>query len=179
MSENTQNQSHVLSVLVQNDHGVLSRISGLFAARGFNIDSLTVGETHDPRISRMTLAVHGDAMIIDQIEKQLNKVLEVITVKNLTSDVNSFIDRELILVKVEADKENRSEVLEIVNVFDAKTVDITTETVTIQITGNQDKLKTFMGMLDPYGILEVARTGRVGMLRGSIGLHAEALSEVS
>lgn len=165
-------QTHVLSVLVQNHHGVLSRISGMFAARGFNIDSLTVGPTHDPSISRMTVSLVGDAAIINQLEKQLEKVTEVITVKQL-SQTGNYVDRELVLVKVQASAARRTELLEIVNIFRAKTVDITATSVTIEVTGSQDKIKTLLSMVEPFGILEIARTGRAGLMRGAEGLHAE------
>lgn len=169
-------QNHVLSVLVQNHHGVLSRISGMFAARGFNIDSLTVGPTHDPAISRMTVALKGDSAIIDQLEKQLNKVTEVIVVKQLSQSA-AFVDRELVLVKVKATAEKRSEIMEIINIFRAKTVDITPTTMTIEVTGTQDKLNTMLSMVESYGILEIARTGIVGLMRGPEGMHANALAE--
>jgi acetolactate synthase-1/3 small subunit len=169
-------QNHVLSVLVQNHHGVLSRISGMFAARGFNIDSLTVGPTHDPAISRMTVALKGDSAIIDQLENQLNKVTEVIVVKQLSQSA-AFVDRELVLVKVKATAEKRSEIMEIINIFRAKTVDITPTTMTIEVTGTQDKLNTMLSMVESYGILEIARTGIVGLMRGPDGMHVGALAE--
>lgn len=166
------NQTHVLSVLVQNHHGVLSRISGMFAARGFNIDSLTVGPTHDPSISRMTVSLQGDSNIINQLEKQLEKVTEVITVKQLTQSGN-YVDRELVLVKVQAPAARRTEILEIVNIFRAKTVDITATSMTIEVTGTQEKIQTLLDMVTPFGILEIARTGRAGLMRGAEGLHAK------
>ena len=163
--------SHMISVLVENQFGVLSRISGLFAARGFNIDSLAVGETHDPTISRITLVVRGEDRVIEQVQKQLNKLVEVIKVVNLT-EIGDFVDRELMLVKIQAGLGKRTEVIEIANLFKAKTVDITTETLTLQIVGTQEKLHTFLQMLEPYTILELARTGRVALMRGATGLHS-------
>ncbi len=168
----TKPQTHVLSVLVENHHGVLSRVSGLFAMRGFNIDSLTVGTTQDPSISRMTVAVTGDGAIVDQIEKQLNKMVEVITVKNLTA-TGLHIERELMLVKVTIPQGRRTELLELITIFKAKTTDITTESLTVEISGGQDKLGTFLEMIMPFGILELARTGVVGLTRGAGGLHTD------
>ena len=161
----------MISVLVENQFGVLARISGLFAARGFNIDSLAVGETHDPTISRITLVVRGEDRMIEQVQKQLNKLVEVIKVVNLT-EIGDFVDRELMLVKIQAGLGKRTEVIEIANLFKAKTVDITTETLTLQIVGTQEKLHTFLQMLEPYAILELARTGRVALMRGATGLHS-------
>lgn len=163
---------HVISVLVENQFGVLARISSLFAARGFNISSLAVGETHDPTVSRITLVVYGEARIIEQIQKQLNKLVEVIKVVNLT-ETGEFVDRELVLVKVQAPAgPKRSEIIELANLFKARTLDITPETLTMEVVGAEEKLATFLGMLEPFGILELGRTGRVALMRGPTGLHS-------
>lgn len=162
---------HVISVLVENRFGVLARISNLVAARSFNIDSLAVGTTHDPSISRMTVVVRGDDRTVEQIQKQLNKLIEVIKVQNLT-ETGEYIDRELILVKVAIPAGRRTELLEVGHVFKAKVIDITQDTLSYMITGHQEKLQTFLDMIEPFGILELARTGRVALIRGAGGLHS-------
>lgn len=167
--------NHMISVLVENQFGVLARISGLFAARGFNINSLAVGETHDPTVSRITLVVRGEDRMIEQVQKQLNKLVEVIKVVNLT-ETGEFVDRELVLVKVQAPAGKRTEIIEIANLFKAKPVDITHETMTMQIVGTQEKLNTFFQMLEPFTILELARTGRIALMRGPTGLHSSIAS---
>jgi len=165
---------HVISVLVENRFGVLARISNLFAARSFNIDSLAVGMTHDPTISRMTVVVRGDNRTIEQIQKQLNKLIEVIKVQNLT-ETGEFIDRELILIKIAIPPGRRTELLEVGHVFKAKVIDITHESLSYMIVGHQEKLQTFLDMLEPFGIMELARTGRVALIRGTGGLHSSFL----
>jgi acetolactate synthase-1/3 small subunit len=154
---------HTINVTVENKFGVLARVSGLFSSRGYNIDSLTVGETHDPAVSRMTIVVHGDDRILDQVIKQLEKLVDVIDVNDLPE--GCYVGRELCLVKVACRNTSRTEVLEIVNVFRAKVIDIGHETVTIQITGEEDKIEAFARLLEPFGIIELARTGKVAMLR--------------
>ena len=154
---------HTISVTVANKFGVLARVSGLFSSRGSNIDSLAVGETHDPNISRMTIVVEGDDKILEQVIKQLNKLVDVIEVTDLKK--GSYVGRELALIKVSSNVKNRSEVLEIVNVFRAKSIDIGHETMTIQITGSEGKVESFIKLMEPFGIIELARTGRVAMLR--------------
>jgi len=154
---------HTIAALVENRFGVLARIAGLFSARGFNIDSLTVGETEDPTISRMTIVVEGDDRVLEQVMKQLNKLVDVIKVSDISSQ--KFVDRELALIKVNAPRSRRSEIMEIAEVFRAKIVDISPNTLTIEATGNEDKIKAIIGMLKPFGIKELARTGRVAMLR--------------
>ncbi|RKY57759.1 MAG: acetolactate synthase small subunit [Candidatus Latescibacterota bacterium] len=154
---------HTIAALVENRFGVLARIAGLFSARGFNIDSLTVGETEDPTISRMTIVVEGDDRVLEQVMKQLNKLVDVIKVSDISSQ--KFVDRELVLIKVNAPRSRRSEIMEIAEVFRAKIVDISPNTLTIEATGNEDKIKAIIGMLKPFGIKELARTGRVAMLR--------------
>ena len=154
---------HTIAALVENRFGVLARIAGLFSARGFNIDSLTVGETEDPTTSRMTIVVEGDDRILEQVMKQLNKLVDVIRVSDISSQ--KFVDRELALIKVNAPRSRRSEIMEIAEVFRAKIVDISPKTLTIEVTGNSDKIEAIIGMLKPFGIKELARTGRVAMLR--------------
>jgi len=154
---------HTIAALVENRFGVLARIAGLFSARGFNIDSLTVGETEDPTISRMTIVVEGDDRVLEQVMKQLNKLVDVIKVSDISSQ--KFVDRELALIKVNAPRSRRSEIMEIAEVFRAKIVDISPKTLTVEVTGNSDKIEAIIGMLKPFGIKELARTGRVAMLR--------------
>ena len=156
---------HTIGVLVENQSGVLARVSGLFSARGFNIDSLAVGETEDEQISRMTIVAHGDDRVVDQIMKQLNKLIEVIKVVDLTK--GEMIDRELVLVKVLAPASTRSEVMQIVNTFRAKIVDVNAKTLAIEVTGGESKIDAMLELLRPYGILEVARTGLIAMARKS------------
>ena len=155
---------HIISVLVENRFGVLAHIAGLFSGRGFNIDSLAVGETHDPSISRMTIVVRGDDNVVEQILKQLNRVVDVIAVQDLTEQ--SFVDRELMLVKVESTAKNRSEIVEIADIFRANIVDVQQESLTIEASGSGDKLKALLDLLTPYGIKELVRTGRIGLARG-------------
>lgn len=169
---------HTIGVLVENHFGVLARVSGLFSARGFNIDSLTVGETEDEKVSRMTIVAHGDDRVVDQIMKQLNKLIDVIRVVNLTNE--DMIDRELVLVKVLAPASTRSEVMQIVNTFRAKIVDVNSKTLAIEVTGGESKIDAMLELLRPYGILEVVRTGLIAMSRKhelSSGQKKPVLSE--
>ena len=154
----------VLSILIDNTPGALSRVVGLFSRRGYNIDSLTVGETENTAVSRMTVAVTGDGIILDQIEKQICKLENVIHVKELTGDAS--VCRELILVKVSAGKEARPAITAIVEIFRAKIVDVASETMMIELTGNQAKLDAFTKLLDGYEIKELVRTGITGLARG-------------
>ncbi len=158
-------KKRVLSLLVDNTAGVLSRISGLFSRRGYNIDSLTVGETADPRYSRMTVVVKGDEQILDQITKQLAKLVDVADIKTLED--GACVERELILVKVRADEKNRQDVVTIANIFRAKIVDVAVDSLIIELTGNQNKLEAFIHMLSGNEILELARTGITGLSRGA------------
>ncbi len=155
---------HTISVLVSNKFGVLSRISGLFSGRGFNIESLNVAETNDPNISRMTIVTRGDDQKIEQITKQLNKLVDIIKVIDLTEE--NFIDREMVLIKMNAEQKNREEILRIVEIFRAKVVDVSPATYTIEITGDEGKLKGIMELLRPLGIKEVVRSGRIALSRG-------------
>ncbi len=154
---------HIISALVRNKPGVLARVSGLFSARGFNIESLAVGQTEDPDVSRMTVVVPGDDAILEQVRKQLSKLVDTIKVQDF-EEATSVI-RDLMLVKVKTNQSNRSEVIEIVNVFRAKIVDMTNSGVIIEITGEEGRLERFLNMLRPYGIIETMRTGRIAMAR--------------
>jgi len=157
-------KQHIISVLVENRAGTLSRVSGLFSRRGFNIDSLTVGETEDPSISRMTIAVTGDERVLEQIIKQLSKLVDVIAVREL--DPSSCLRREIILVKIGVDEKSRPAVIEIAGIFRARVVDVSQSTITIEATGNLEKINGLLLLLRPYGILELARTGLVALERG-------------
>ena len=155
---------HVISVLVENRFGVLARIASLFSGRGFNIDSLTVAETEEPDVSRMTIVSTGDEQIIEQITKQLNKLIDVIKVSDLTG--SQYIERELALIKVDAENQARGEIIQIVDIFRAHIVDVSPTTLTIETTGDEEKLKAIVDILRPYGIQEIVRTGKIAMLRG-------------
>lgn len=163
MDNNTS--KHILSVLVENHAGVLSKVAGLFSRRGFNIHSLTVGTTEDKNISRMTIIVDGDKHLIEQITKQLNKLVDVIKIKQLNAE--DTVSRELILIKVSATSETRNEIIQIVDIFRAKIVDISEKTLTIEMTGKEDKISALTDMLKSFGILELARTGSVSLERGN------------
>jgi len=157
-------KQRVLSILVDNTSGVLSRVAGLFSRRGYNIDSLTVGVTADPQFSRMTVVCSGDELVLEQITRQLEKLVDVRDIKVLKS--GERVNRELILVKVRADAVQRKGVIQIVDVFRAKIVDISKESLIIELTGGQNKLSAFIELLDGYEILELARTGLTGLSRG-------------
>ena len=158
---------HTISVLVDNHFGVLARISGLFSARGYNIESLCVGVTEDPSVSRMTVAVHGDERVLEQIVNQLNKLVEVIEVRDLTRD--KHVERELVLIKAAADASRRTELLEVSNIFRAKVIDMSAEAVIIEVTGSEDKIAAFIDMVRPFGIVELARTGKIALSRSLSG----------
>ena len=170
-------KQHVVSALVENRAGTLSRVSGLFSRRGFNIDSLTVGETEDHSISRMTIAVSGDDAVLEQIIKQLGKLVDVIAVRELEPD--SCLRREIMLVKVGADEKARPAVIEIAGIFRSRIVDVSPDTITIEATGDIEKLNGLLLLLRPYGILELARTGLVALERGSLVLSVPSLSAPS
>jgi acetolactate synthase I/III small subunit len=154
---------HTIAVLVENKFGAFTRIAGLFAAKGYNIDSMTVGPTEDEGISRMTVVTRGDDQIIEQIIKQLNKLIDTIKVIDLTFD--SFVERELVLIKVQSTSETRPEIMQIGEIFRAKVVDISPRTLTLEATGGQQKVDAIIKMLKPFGIKELARTGRVALKR--------------
>ncbi len=154
----------VLSIFVENTFGVLSRVAGLFSRRGYNIDSLTVGVTENPERSRMTVVVTGDEQILDQIKKQVEKLEDVREVKELIPSESVY--RELILIKVGVTAEKRQSVISIADIFRAKIVDVTTDSLTAELTGDQEKLDAFINLLGDYKILEIARTGITGLSRG-------------
>ncbi len=158
-------ERYTLGILVNNHPGVLSRVVGLFSRRGYNIDSLSVGETENPAISRITIVVTGDRAIVEQIEKQVAKLIDVITVLELT--LQGSIQCELVLAKVNTTAETRAAVVELSEIFKAKIMDVTDKTITMQITGNADKVASFLHLLYPYGITELVRTGMTAMERGS------------
>ena len=150
---------------MNNRFGVLSRVSGLFSSRGFNIESLNVAETSDPKVSCMTIVTNGDDAKIEQVTKQLNKLVDVIKVIDLTNE--SFVDRELLLIKMNAEARVREEILRIVDLFRAKVVDVSTNNYTIEITGDEGKITSFLDMLNPLGIKEIVRSGRIAISRGN------------
>lgn len=158
--------NHTIAVLVENHFGVLARVSGLFSARGFNIDSLTVGETEDSAVSRMTIVVNGDERVLDQIMKQLNKLVDVIKVVDLTKE--ETIERELVLVKIAASPASRADIIQIVNTFRAKIVDVNPHSMTIEVTGTESKLDAMLELLRPFGIEELVRTGLISVVRKKI-----------
>lgn len=161
---------HTLSVLVENHAGVLSRVAGLFSRRGFNIDSLAVGVTENPEISRMTIVVNGDDNTVEQVCKQLNKLIDVIKVRQL--DSSDSVERELALIKVEANAATRSEIIQIVEVFRAKIVDISKNTLTIEASGGVEKVEALENMLRQFGIKEIVRTGTIAIQRGNKYIQA-------
>ena len=156
---------HTISVLVENEFGVLSRVAGLFSGRAFNIESLSVAETLDPTVSRITLVTHGDDQVLEQIEKQLNKLVPVIKVTDFAN--TAHVERELVLIKVAANETSRSELLNIVDIFRAKIVDVSRRTFIVEATGAEEKVNALIELLQPIGIKEIVRTGRAAMLRGA------------
>jgi acetolactate synthase I/III small subunit len=168
--------AHTLSVLVENTPGVLARISSLFMRRGFNIDSLAVGPTEIPEISRMTIVVNVDELPLEQVTKQLNKLVNVLKIVEL--DSASAVERELMLIKVRTDPQTRGQVLETVNLFRAKVVDVATDAVTIEATGDAGKLTAMLNVLEPFGIREIAQSGRVAIGRGPRSITDRTLRTV-
>jgi len=158
---------HTITVLVENEFGVLTRIAGLFSARGYNIENLNVAPTMDASMSRMTLVTRGDEHVIEQIKKQLNKLIPVIKTEDLTRQ--EHMEREMILVKVRASEDTRAEVLRMAEVFRANVVDVSESSYTLELTGKARKLDAFLRMLEPNGVIEMTRTGPVGMRRGDEG----------
>ncbi len=154
---------HTISVLVENHFGVLARIAGLFSARGYNIDSLCVGETHDPAVSRMTVVVHGDDSVLEQIIHQLNKLIDTIEVTDLTQQ--DFVERELAMIKINTGADRRSEVIEIATIFRAKVVDVSVGAMIIEVTGSEGKVEAFIDMMRGFGIMELVRTGKIAITR--------------
>jgi acetolactate synthase-1/3 small subunit len=155
---------HTINVLVENEFGVLARVAGLFSGRGFNIESLSVAETLDPSVSTMTIVTRGDDQVLEQITKQLNKLVSVIKVTDLLG--KEYVAREMVLVKVAAKPETRAEILNITDIFRGKVVDVSPKNYTIEVTGDVEKIKAFLALLKPMGIKEVARTGQVALVRG-------------
>jgi acetolactate synthase I/III small subunit len=158
-------KKHTIAVLVENKFGVLSRVAGLFSARGYNIESLSVGETLDPTVSRMTLVVRGDEFVIEQAMKQLHKLIDIIKVIDLTEE--NHVERELVLIRVNAEPQHRAEILRTADIFRAKVVDVTPTTLTLEVTGDESKLDAIVELLRPMGIQELVRTGKVAIARGS------------
>jgi acetolactate synthase-1/3 small subunit len=171
---NTTTQT--LSVLVENKPGVLARIAGLFARRGFNIDSLAVGETEDPAVSRMTIVVSVDNKPLEHVTKQLHKLINVLRIAELPH--NGSVERELALIKVGAGAGRRAEVLEMVEIFRAKVIDVDPESIVVEATGTPEKIEALLQLLSPFGIIEMARTGRVALGRGAKGLRPGVLRPV-
>ena len=158
-------EKHILSVLVRNSSGVLTRVSGLFSRRCFNIDSLTVGRTEEEDISRMTIVIAGDMEVVEQVIKQLNKLEDIINIQELISDNSVY--RELVLIKVKADAEKRAEINEVVKIFRSKIIDVSPETLTIELTGDESKINALIKLLEEYEIKELVRTGVCALERGS------------
>lgn len=158
-----ENERHILSILVDNRPGVLARIAGLFSGRGFNIESLCVAETTDPLISRITLVTIGDMSIVEQIKKQLRKLINVIKVIDFTG--TPFVQREMALIKVKARPEHRAEILRIVDIFRSRIVDVSSEYYIVEVTGDEDKIAAFLNLLKSMGIKEIVRTGTVALVR--------------
>jgi len=154
---------HTISVLVENKFGVLTRVAGLFSGRGYNIDTLNVGPTQDPAVSRMTIITHGDESTLEQIIKQLNKLPDVLKVVNFGE--GEFVDRELVLVKVTVDSQSRAEVMQITDIFRAKIVDVQPKSLTIEVTGNDSKVDKFVDLMQSFGVTELTRTGKIAVSR--------------
>ena len=155
---------HTLSILVENRAGVLSRVAGLFSRRGFNIESLAVGPTNDMEVSRITIVTLGDESLVEQITKQLHKLPDVLMVKHLKG--SSYFARQLVFIKVKTDASNRSEILQVVDIFRAHVVDVSKTTTTIELSGSEDKINAIIELLESYGILEIVRTGQIAIERG-------------
>ena len=155
---------HTLAVLVENKSGVLSRVASLFSRRGYNRDSLAVGVTEDPEVSRITIVVHGDDHVLEQVTKQLNKLVDVIKVSDLGGD--DTVERELALIKVTADTDNRAEIIQIADIFRARIIDVAPRSMTVEVTGEEAKVEAIEKLLRQFGIKEMARTGKIAMVRG-------------
>jgi acetolactate synthase I/III small subunit len=164
MQNGSEPRKHTISVLVENRFGVLSRVAGLFSARGYNIESLSVGETVDATVSRMTIVVRGDEFVIEQVMKQLHKLVDVIKVSDLTDD--DHVERELVLVRVNAEPQHRAEILRVADIFRAKVIDVTPVSYTLEATGDEGKISALIELLRPMGVQELVRTGKVAIARG-------------
>jgi len=165
MQNGSEPRKHTIAIQVENKFGVLSRVAGLFSARGYNIESLSVGETLDPTVSRMTIVVRGDEFVIEQVMKQLHKLIDVIKVTDLTDE--SHVERELVLIRVNAEPQHRAEIMRTADIFRAKIVDVTPQSFTIEATGDEGKLEALIELLRPMGIQELVRTGKVAIARGA------------
>jgi len=165
---------HTISALVEDKPGVLARVSGLFRRRGFNISNLSVGHSEVPNLSRMTFVVQGDEFVVEQVTKQLYKLIDVVRVNDITGD--AMVARELALVKVKAAADNRSEIMQLVAIFRANIVDVAADTVVIEVTGDEDKIDSLFRLLKPFGIKEVMRTGRIAMVRGPASTGGKPLT---
>ncbi len=163
MGNKNSNERYTISVLVENKPGVLARVASLFRRRNFNIESLTVGTTDRDDLSRMTIVVNGDLRVVEQVMKQLNKLIDVIKVSDVTE---KSVERELVLIKVKATSETRGEIVELANIFRGRVVDVSKDSIIIEITGDEDKIKAFINLMRQFGIRELARTGMVAMQRG-------------
>lgn len=155
---------HVLSTLVQNEPGVLAHVAGMFAARGFNIDSLVVGRTEDPELSRMTIVVIGDDRVVEQVRKQLGKIVTVVKIRDFAEV--EYVERDLMLIRIHAAPEKRTEVVDLVNLFRGRVVDVARTSVMVELSGTEEKVEAFIELVRPYGIRELARTGIIAMQRG-------------
>ncbi|MEO0293849.1 MAG: acetolactate synthase small subunit [candidate division WOR-3 bacterium] len=153
----------IISVLVENKFGVLARVSEIFSSRGFNIESLSVGETLDSKLSRITIVVEGDNVVFEEIKKQLNKLINVIKVRDFTGV--DHVEREMVLIKVNLSRKTRAELMEIVNIFRAKIVDVGKDAMTVEITGRDNKIQAFIELVKPFGIVEIVRTGKIAISR--------------
>jgi acetolactate synthase-1/3 small subunit len=156
---------HTISILVENEFGVLARVAGMFSGRGYNIESLSVAETMDPTVSRITLVTRGEDQVLEQIEKQLNKLIAVIKVIDFTN--TAHVERELVLIKVGVDERSRGEIVKIVDIFRGKIIDVSRRSYVIEVTGTEDKIDALIELLKPIGIKEIVRTGKVAMFRGT------------
>src|SRR2546428_195962 len=163
MQNGGEPRQHTIAVLVENRFGVLSRVAGLFSARGYNIESLSVGETLDPSVSRMTIVVSGDEFVIEQVMKQLHKLIDVIKVNDLTDD--SHVERELVLMRVNAEPQHRAEIMRTADIFRARVVDVSPLSFTLEVTGDEEKIGAMIELLRPIGIQELVRTGKVALSR--------------
>ncbi len=169
--ENNKSMRHIISILLENESGALSRVAGLFSARAYNIESLTVAPTEDPTLSRMTLVTRGSEEIIEQITKQLNKLIDVVKLNDLNINGIKHIEREMMLIKVKAPAAARDEIMRLITIFRGNIIDVTDESYTIELTGTSDKLDAFIASLDCDSILETVRSGVMGIARGTYSLH--------
>jgi len=165
MTDPKHHRKHILSILVENRQGVLARIAALIAAKGYNIDSLSVAETLDPSVSRMTICLRGDEWVIEQAVKQLHRLIDVVKVTDVTDDPH--VDREMIFVRVNAEPPNRAEILRIAEIFRGRIVDVTPTSYTLEVTGEASKIQAILELLQPFGIQEIVRSGTLAIVRGS------------